>query len=168
MHRERLIPWRAETGDILHVPCYYSPEATDTIISPTDVVLSHPHLYSAFSQFGHCATRQGNITFYRISGTMHAVYPLHMRNGLWYNTTMLPASSAPNIDYPMPPQEEIPNQQTTHARINRLSGQVRYMYYPMPPQGEIPNQQTTHAQINRLSGQVRYVYYHQKYAHPSD
>jgi hypothetical protein len=38
------IPWRAQTGDVLYVPCYYSEQAAVTIISPTDVVLSYPQV----------------------------------------------------------------------------------------------------------------------------
>ena len=41
------IPWAADNGDIVYVPCYYSPDAAETIISPTDVVMSHSHLYTA-------------------------------------------------------------------------------------------------------------------------
>jgi hypothetical protein len=32
------LPWYSENGDILYIPCYYSPNAAETIISPTDVV----------------------------------------------------------------------------------------------------------------------------------
>ena len=35
------IPWRSTTDDMLLIPCYYCPQATWTIISPTDIVFSH-------------------------------------------------------------------------------------------------------------------------------
>ena len=44
------IPWQAQTGDVLYIPCYYSEQAADTIISPTDVVLCYSSLFSAFSK----------------------------------------------------------------------------------------------------------------------
>jgi hypothetical protein len=81
------IPWRANNGDTVYVPCYYSPDAAETIISPTDVVMSHPHLFSAWGQFAHIPTGHGHVTFYRTEGTNHSVYPLRMYNGLWYNDT---------------------------------------------------------------------------------
>ena len=123
------IPWCATTGDLLYVPCYYSPDAAETIILPTNVVLSHSHLYNAFSQFGHCTTGKGNVTFYRNQGTSHAIFDLHLKNGLWYNESIIP--------------EEIK---------------------PIEPNNQ--PRSTIHAKINRMNGQVRYVYYHQKYCHP--
>jgi dUTP pyrophosphatase len=125
------LPWQAETGDILLVPCFYSPAAADTIISPTDVVLSYPNIYMAFSHYGNCTTGTGSVTFYRTQGTTHAVYPLVMRNGLWFHETAIPQISATTPE--------------THS---------------LQPA-------TFHARINRLTGQVRYVWYHQKYGHPS-
>jgi len=72
------LPWQEETGDILLVPCFYSPAAADTIISPTDVVLSYPNIHMAFSHYGNCTTGTGSVTFYCTQGTTHAVYPLVM------------------------------------------------------------------------------------------
>jgi len=72
------LPWVADNGDTLYIP-------TETIISPTDVVLSHNHLFCAWAQFSHCATGQGHVTFYRSDGTNHTNFPLVMRNGLWYD-----------------------------------------------------------------------------------
>jgi hypothetical protein len=57
------IPWVAENGYTFYVPCYYSPDAAETIMSPTDVVMSHPHLYAAWGQFAHIPTRHGHIMF---------------------------------------------------------------------------------------------------------
>ncbi len=125
------LPWQAETGDILLVPCFYSPAAADTIISPTDVVLSYPNIHMAFSHYGNCTTGTGSVTFYCTQGTTHAVYPLVMQNGLWFHETAIPQISATTPE--------------THS---------------LQPA-------TFHARINRLTGQVRYVWYHQKYGHPS-
>jgi hypothetical protein len=38
--------WRSSTGDIIHVPALYNPDAAVVIISPTDIVLSHSNLFT--------------------------------------------------------------------------------------------------------------------------
>jgi hypothetical protein len=40
------LPWIAANGETLYVPTLFSPDAADTIISPTDVVMSYAHLYT--------------------------------------------------------------------------------------------------------------------------
>jgi hypothetical protein len=37
------LPWQADTGEVVLVRCYYSPDAADTILSPTDIVLNNIH-----------------------------------------------------------------------------------------------------------------------------
>jgi hypothetical protein len=116
------LPWQSENGDILYVPCYYSPAAAETIISPTDVVLSHKHLYSGWAQFAHITSGRGHVTFYRIEGTNHTTYPLNMLNGLWYH-------EAPHIYRTSPTQISSTTPSTTsteHAIIHRLSNQAQY------------------------------------------
>ncbi len=66
---------------LCHAPCYYSPDAAETIISPTDVVMSHSHLYTSWGQFAHVPTGQGHITFYRTGGTNHTTFSHRMQNG---------------------------------------------------------------------------------------
>ena len=34
-------PWRADNGEIVLVKCFYSEQAADTIISPTDIVVNN-------------------------------------------------------------------------------------------------------------------------------
>ena len=75
------LPWQSKNGDLLCIPCYYSEQAADSIISPTNVVLSHIQLYSEWAQFAHVNTGWGHITFYRIYGTNHTSYPLRMDYG---------------------------------------------------------------------------------------
>jgi hypothetical protein len=111
------LPWVAENGDTLYVPMFYSPDAAETIISPTDVVMSHHHLFCAWAQFSHCTTSQGHVTFYRTDGTNHTTYPLTMRNGLWYH------------DAPNPPTEDPLSQaptSTAHMVVHRLNNQCQF------------------------------------------
>jgi dUTP pyrophosphatase len=111
------LPWIAENGDTLYIPMFYSPEAAETIISPTDVVMSHNHLFCAWAQFSHCATGQGHVTFYRSEGTNHTTYPLFMRNGLWYHDAPTFQHDADSTGTSMP---------TAHMIIHRLNGQCLF------------------------------------------
>jgi deoxyuridine 5'-triphosphate nucleotidohydrolase len=111
------LPWVAENGDTLYVPMFYSPDAAETIISPTDVVMSHHHLFCAWAQFSHCTTGQGHVTFYRTEGTNHTSYPLTMRNGLWYHNAPKPTGDKSIIQV---------QPQTTHVIIHRLNNQCQF------------------------------------------
>jgi hypothetical protein len=79
-----LLPWTAESGETLYISCYYSNQASETLISPTDVVLNHIGIYKAWGQHADIDTGTGAITFYHRNGFSHARYPLYMRNGLWF------------------------------------------------------------------------------------
>jgi hypothetical protein len=114
------LPWIADNGDVLYIPTFYSPDAAETIISPTDVVLSHNHIFCAWAQFSHCTTGQGHVTFYRTEGTNHTTYPLTMRNGLWYHDA--PAPQPPHGTDP-PGTSSSP---TTHLVISRLNARCLF------------------------------------------
>jgi hypothetical protein len=75
------LPWPSDNGDVLYIPYYYSPNAAETIILPTDVVLSHKQIYTGWAQFTHIDTGRGNITFYRTEGVHHTTNLLKMING---------------------------------------------------------------------------------------
>jgi hypothetical protein len=114
------LPWPSDNGDILYIPCYYSPNAAETIISPTDVVMSHRHLYTGWAQFAHINTGRGHVTFYRLEGTNHTNYSLTMANGLWYH-------QAPQLQSNPPSHHETsPSLPTEHAIVHRLTNQARY------------------------------------------
>jgi hypothetical protein len=83
-------PWQSSTGKTLNIPTLYSPQVSETIISPTDVVLSHINTYNSWAQFAHVDTSQGNITFFKRDSTHHTVFDLYMENGLWYHNNPLP------------------------------------------------------------------------------
>jgi hypothetical protein len=65
------------------VKCFYSQQATDTIISPSDSVLNHLSKYNSWMQHADIGTSNGHITF---SGPdiKPLIYPLYAQNGLWY------------------------------------------------------------------------------------
>jgi len=63
----------------------------ESMISPTNMVLSHNRIFCAGAQFSHCTSGQGHVTFYHTQGTNHTTYTLHMKkNGLWYHDAPAP------------------------------------------------------------------------------
>lgn len=108
------LPWVADNGDTVYIPMFYSHEAAETIISPTDVIMAHNQLYCAWAQFSHCTSGQGHVTFYRTDGTNHTTYSLRMRNELWYH-------DAPELEQPL-----TDNQPKIHMVIQRLYGQCMF------------------------------------------
>jgi hypothetical protein len=88
------LPWIAANGETLYVPTLFSPDAADTIISPTDVVMSYAHLYNAWAQFSHCSSVNGTITFYQVEGTNHTTYPYD--SIMAFGSMMLPYHARPH------------------------------------------------------------------------
>ena len=43
------IKWTSRDNQTLWIPCYYAPEADGTIISPTDIALTHKKQYSGYT-----------------------------------------------------------------------------------------------------------------------
>jgi hypothetical protein len=35
------LPWKSDTSETVYIKCYYSKDAAETIVSPTDVVANH-------------------------------------------------------------------------------------------------------------------------------
>ena len=67
----------------------YCPQSPETIISPNDIAMSSQNNFTAWSQYSDVVTGLGHITFYTKSGLGTATLPLHMKNGLWYNSQKL-------------------------------------------------------------------------------
>jgi len=77
------LPWCAPDGTVLLIRCLYSPQAADTIVSPTDVVINHQSKYTAWAQHSNLSTKTGYIDF--IGPTNERVrFPLIEENGLWF------------------------------------------------------------------------------------
>ena len=81
------LPWRAEDGTTILIKCYYSENAADTIISPTDIVINKFTDYNAWSQYVNVDTGQGYIAFHHRRDTGDTIFPLTSSNGLWYYHT---------------------------------------------------------------------------------
>jgi hypothetical protein len=56
------LPWQSDSGVVVLVKCYFSQEAADTIISPTDIVVNNITDYNAWSQYSNVDTGDGYIT----------------------------------------------------------------------------------------------------------
>jgi len=81
------LPWRAQNGATLLVKCYFSENAADTIISPTDVVINKFADYNAWSQYANVDTGKGYIAFHHRDGDKTTTFPLISNNSLWYYQT---------------------------------------------------------------------------------
>lgn len=79
------LPWQADTGELLYVKCYYSQDAADTIISPTDIVINNGNDYTAWEQYSDIDTGKGYIKFHRRDGKPDLTYNLTSSNGLWFH-----------------------------------------------------------------------------------
>ncbi len=79
----RYLPWQSPDGTTLLVKCYYSGTATDTIISPSDIVVNHLSEYSLWTQHSDLSTWTGYIDFITHQ-SKRVRFPLNAQNGLWY------------------------------------------------------------------------------------
>ena len=64
---------------------FYSTDATETVISPTDAVFSNSDTFDSWWQMADCKTGAGNLRFYKSDEITIASVPLVMRNKLWYS-----------------------------------------------------------------------------------
>jgi hypothetical protein len=80
-----LLPWKAPTGEVLHVKCYYSDKAADTIVSPTNVVSNTINDFNTWTKHSNVDTGSGYVQFHRRNKAQPLTYPLYMKNGLWYS-----------------------------------------------------------------------------------
>jgi len=78
-----LFQWRADNSDIIHLHCYYSPNAIETIISPTDVIVKDTQSFNAWTQQSNIDTKQGYISFHHQDTSLTTTFTLYCSNGLW-------------------------------------------------------------------------------------
>jgi hypothetical protein len=89
------LPWQSDSGVVVLVKCYFSHDAADTIISPTDIVVNNITDYNAWSQYSNVDTGDGYITLHCRDDYAPLIFHLKSMNGLWYH------SNAHDItDYP--------------------------------------------------------------------
>jgi len=71
----------------LLVKCFYSAQAADTIISPTDVVINQWSDYNAWSQYANVDEGCGYVAFHRRHDQSITRFNLVSQNGLWFYYT---------------------------------------------------------------------------------
>jgi hypothetical protein len=79
------IPWVADTAKTVFVKCYYSKNAAETILSPTDIVATHITDIHAWGQHCNLDTGQGWIKLYYRNGDHPITYTMTNINNLWYH-----------------------------------------------------------------------------------
>jgi len=82
------LPWQADTGEVLYVKCYFSKDAADTILSPTDIVMNSTDKYKAWEQYSDIDKGRGHIKFHRRDGESDVTYQLKCNNGLWFHSNI--------------------------------------------------------------------------------
>lgn len=80
------LPWQSDTGVVVLVKCYFSQDAADTIISPTDIVVNNITDYNAWSQYSNMDTGTGHITLHRRDEDAPITFQLNCVNCLWYHS----------------------------------------------------------------------------------
>ena len=78
------LPWKAQNGEIILVKCFYSSQAADTIISPTDVVINKYTDFRAWTQHANIDDGTGSISFHKRNSDDPVEFPLISHNGLWF------------------------------------------------------------------------------------
>ena len=85
------LPWYSRTGERLLVRCYYSAEASGTIVSPAAIVKQYQERYCGWefkaNQDSHSATLQLSAR----DGISHTDFDLYEENLLWYHYLTLPS-----------------------------------------------------------------------------
>ena len=73
-----------DDGSVLLVTMCYSPVATETVVSPTDIAFINANKYYSWWQNNNCASGEGSLRFYNSDGLTTSTVALKMRNKMWY------------------------------------------------------------------------------------
>lgn len=79
------LPWKADSNATVYIKCYYSKDAAETIVSPTDVVINHLTDIHAWGQHCNIDTGKGWLKLYYRDGSSPITYNLYNKNNLWYH-----------------------------------------------------------------------------------
>jgi hypothetical protein len=112
------LPWKSDTYKTVFIKCYYSRDAAETIISPTDVVIDHIKDIHAWGQYCDMDTNQGWIKFYYRNQQPPITFILTNINNLWYHE----GDTCTIEDYNL-------TEQHIRPYINRLTNDAQYELY---------------------------------------
>ena len=79
------IPWKADTGEILLIKCYYCAAASGTIISPSDVNMQYKDIYDGWTMTTKLDSKWGQLKFNARDGINHLVFSSFTDNNLWFH-----------------------------------------------------------------------------------
>ena len=79
------IKWYSPSKYLVLISCYYSTQASGTIISPTDIVLSHIDVFNGWQLTTNVDDSTGIFTLMARDGVSHIKFPTFMKNNLWYH-----------------------------------------------------------------------------------
>ena len=79
------IKWYSPSKYLVLVPCYFSEQASGTIISPTDIVFSHIDVFSGWQMTTNIDDSTGLFTLLARDGVSHIRFPTFMKNNLWFH-----------------------------------------------------------------------------------
>ena len=84
-----LLPWKSKEGDVILIQCYYCPQATGTIISPTGITRKYSSKYSGWTMHVDSDKEEGSIKFLSRDGFSHSTFDCYLRNDLCYHNISL-------------------------------------------------------------------------------
>ena len=73
-----------DNSSIILISMFFSADATETVISPTDTVFSNSDSFDSWWQMANCKTGVGNLRFYKSDEITITSVPLVMLNNMWY------------------------------------------------------------------------------------
>ena len=79
------IKWYSPSRYLVLIPCYYSEQASGTIISPTDIVFSHIDVFNGWQVTTNVDDSTGIFTLLARHGVSHTQFPTFIRNNLWFH-----------------------------------------------------------------------------------
>ena len=79
------LPWRANTGEIILIRCFYCPNASGTIISPSDVNSQYIQRYSGWTMETNYDSKMGNFRLLARDGINHLDFTSYSENNLWFH-----------------------------------------------------------------------------------
>ena len=71
----------SDDDTILNVEMFYSKQATETVISPTDIVMTN-NMFNSWCQTANCSAKTGNLKFYSTEQKLQCNISLVMINKL--------------------------------------------------------------------------------------
>ena len=79
------LPWQSDSGDITLIKTYYCPDVRGTIISPTDIVMTHKERFIGWDLTTDCDAGLGEFRLRARDGVSHISFDTYMENNLWYH-----------------------------------------------------------------------------------